>query len=103
MSTLRALWRGEVPLVTAWWVWNVLVGNLLIGQGGASLVGAIGSLFLAIVYIALASIFSVFLLVAIWRSANNYKGSKFWAVIAKALCVIGVLGGAWQLLELFNT
>jgi hypothetical protein len=43
---------------------------------------------------------SLFMAVAIWRSAGNYTGSKLWAVLARVAVVIGVIGLAVQVVKL---
>ncbi len=33
----------------------------------------------------------IFTSIGIWRSSDNYKGSKFWAILAKIAVVIGII------------
>ena len=35
--------------------------------------------------------FQIYTVVGIWRSANKYKGAKFWSVLAKVAVVIGII------------
>lgn len=91
VSTLRTLWRGEVPLSDAFWTWAVTVGlfvnattsvlfvimimqdwpwvALLLGYGGS------------LPYNAVA-------LVGVWRSASHYGGPAVHADLARAATLI---------------
>ena len=35
--------------------------------------------------------FQIYTVVGIWRSADRYKGTKLWAILAKIAVVIGVI------------
>jgi len=35
--------------------------------------------------------FQIYTVVGIWRSADKYKGAKFWAILAKVAVVIGII------------
>ena len=35
--------------------------------------------------------FQIYTVVGIWRSANKYKGAKFWAILAKVAVVFGII------------
>lgn len=78
MRALKRLWRGELPLVEAFWTWTVMVGiavNVLtsflflicitLDQTWLALVTGYG---LSIPYNVLA-------LVGVWRSADREAGS----------------------------
>jgi hypothetical protein len=89
---IRALWCGKVALSQAFWGWAML-GNLLLAL---PFVWANMSMDLGLVvpveigYFALATyLFRVpyfpFTAVAVWRSAGNYTGRKFWPILAKGV------------------
>tara|TARA_B100000700_G_scaffold231735_1_gene256538 strand:+ start:923 stop:1243 length:321 start_codon:yes stop_codon:yes gene_type:complete len=42
--------------------------------------------------------FQIFTVVGIWRSADRYKGPKFWAILAKIAIVIGIISNFASLL-----
>ena len=98
------LFRGDVSLPVTYWVFGVLIGGL-----GSSIVTEVvefnyvhlaatwfGSLLVKGVYWCLLA-YSVFILIAVWRSAGNYQGKQVWAGLARvvvALSFASVAGGA---------
>ena len=42
--------------------------------------------------------FQIYTVVGIWRSANKYKGAKFWAILAKVAVVFGVVSNLLSML-----
>lgn len=98
MLDLKKLWEGGVTLQIAFWVWGVLVTNLLLGWALGLLVGATENQFLMLLHSIFATVASLFVAVAIWRSAGNYKGSVLWMFLARLVCVANVaLLGLWAL------
>lgn len=89
------LYRGEVPLVYTYWVFGVVVGNVvpLILLGFLSIVNE-PPLFILIISIIASVAWMWFISVAIWRSATNYnnnvKQGSICADLAKASVFIGV-------------
>ena len=43
--------------------------------------------------------FQIYTVVGIWRSADRYKGPKFWAILAKIAVIIGILSNLMSLLS----
>lgn len=91
LSFLQALWHGEVPLGQAFWWYTVVVGSLL------NLVTTI--LFMALVSFQASAVLSVaafvlpvpynlFILVAVWRSADGYGGPPERALLARILTLV---------------
>jgi len=91
MTTLQQLWRGELPLAQAFWVW-ALVGGLLVN-------GITSALFLTLLVggqIALAFIvgyaisvpYNILVAVGVWRSADRYDGDKRVADLARISTII---------------
>ena len=77
------LWRGEVSLPVTYWVWGVLCNGLarvlilmVLLLTNASLVLARTA---AVLYLA----YSVFIIVAIWRSSSRYAGPRIWKDLAR--------------------
>ena len=92
---LARIWRGEIGLAKTYWVWIMLVGTsilwtmMLISQ---LLYEFTGALFIVALKMAFSLIFSVVLVVSVWRSARNYEGPWRWRVLARVACVLsGVL------------
>ena len=88
---LKALWRGELPLVQAFWEYAILYGALLSAVAtGAALVavanGAPGPLALAI-HLAPTPYFLA-AAIGVQRSAGHYKGWAIWAASAPPLAYL---------------
>ncbi len=99
MATLETLWRGEEPLWRAYWIYGVLVNGLLFGVLGAVIVLMIDLRPLLVAYLAFLFVAGVFNIVSVWRSAGNHTGSKVWALLARAVCVLGALSLAKGLID----
>lgn len=99
MEFWKALWRGEVALVRTYWIYGVLASIILFSipslildelaiwesDDTTVLVG------LLIYSLVIAPAYIIFISVAVWRSANNYIGSYWWAGLAKVVVVLGIL------------
>jgi hypothetical protein len=95
---LKKLWEGGFGLRITFWVWGVLVANVLLGWALGLLVGATENQFLMLLHSIFATVASIFVAVAIWRSAGNYKGSVLWMFLARLVCVVNVVAlGLWAL------
>jgi hypothetical protein len=92
MDTLRRLWRGDVGLARTYWLWGFVIsgigGGVLGGVAGVAAVATGDHLIFLIVFI-LAIIWGIFMSVAVWRSAGNYKGKQRWANLARLAVVLG--------------
>ncbi len=95
MDLVKALWRGDIPLVVTYWLYGVL-GSLLLRiplliweeypPTSPVLAGVVLAYFVMIV------VYTVFIAVAIWRAATKYKGSSWWwSGLAKIAVVAGVV------------
>lgn len=95
---LRALWRGEAPLVSTFWDWGILGGLIVHAAATGLLFWAISestSLALkAFLYLAPMP-YSAFVFVAVWRSAAAYRGPAWrakaarWAIIGWTILTCG--------------
>ncbi|MDF8333390.1 hypothetical protein [Novosphingobium cyanobacteriorum] len=100
-------WRGNLPLANSYWINGGIVlflANIAIGAAAMSLRDSSFSLqFVAIagiVAFALLIVLWVWAAVGIWRSASRHAGrggSSGWAVVAKAMMVLGALNQVVQL------
>ena len=92
------LFRGDVPLATTYWVFGVLFGNI-----GFSLIlrniykhdlpmlktpVGIWSMGLFFCFIV---IYSLFISIAVWRSAGKYQGNKLWGILARATVALNLI------------
>ena len=90
MNIVMALWRGQVPLARTAWIYG---GVLLIALLSPVIVlTALRSPWihspLMIPLCLFALLYSAFIAVAIWRSANNYGGWVAWRALAKGSVVV---------------
>ncbi len=77
--------------------WGMGVGiNIVIGLLIGLFVGAAGMSEDAIWGYIIP--FQIYTVVGIWRSANKYKGAKYWAILAKVAVVLGILSNLLSML-----
>jgi hypothetical protein len=94
MELIKQLWRGGIPLSTAFWRFGVGVSVLVnaailyVNLQPDMLETAVGML-LFLLLIVFAVIYSPFILISIWRSANRYQGLGRNAVAAKVVVILG--------------
>jgi hypothetical protein len=85
------LWRGEIGLARAYWVWlSLVVATVLIIFNTILQVfyDLTGSSFIIALKVAFGLIAVFFMMVSIWRSARNYEGPRPWRVLARTACVL---------------
>lgn len=90
LDNLRALWRGRLPLETAFWHYAVFYGliiNVLATTVAICLVLADASVVLALAVHLLPLPYAAMTAVGVWRSARRYEGPVKFA----NFCRIGVL------------
>ncbi len=91
-SLTISLWEGEEPLASTFWGFYITpliimrtmenkILNLLLELSNNAIT----------FYILLLVIWSVFMLISIWNSANNYQGSIIWHILAKVVVVLHML------------
>jgi hypothetical protein len=96
MHLIKAIWRGDVPLMKTYWL-NGFIASILTGMAVYNFPKLALSSLSATVYVVLVFlylfviIYSVFTCVAIWRSASKYEGNELWAWVAKFAVVCLVL------------
>ena len=81
-------WNGDLSLPMSYWgvgigiglVFGLLIG-IFTGATGMS-EDAMWGFFIP---------FQIYTVVGIWRSADKYKGAKFWAILAKVAVVFGIV------------
>ena len=88
-------WNGKLSLPMSYWG---------VGLGIGIIYGGLAGIFTFIAGLSDDALwgfiipFQIFTVVGIWRSSNNYKGPKYWAVLAKIAIVIGILSNLSSLL-----
>jgi hypothetical protein len=94
MDLIRALWRGEVSLAKTYWLFGFCVNVLLIISVSyisynEQLLSTVVGIFLCWMFIGISLIYSPFILISTWRSANKYIGPNAWAILAKIMVIVG--------------
>jgi len=85
-QAFSALWRGEFPLPITYWGFAQLGGLVLaVPQLGLRVMKLDD---IADVIDGLALVYSVVVVVGIWRSAARYTGHRIWADLARAATVL---------------
>ncbi len=88
-------WNGQLSLPMSYWGVGVGLG-ILFGLAVGLFIGMMGMSEDAMYGFLIP--FQIFTVVGIWRSSNNYRGPKFWAILAKIAVVLGVLSNFGQML-----
>ncbi len=93
MAFIREVWYGQRSLEETFWLWNMLIGGIVLGQIVKLIAQAIaidiGSLYPVYLYIAFSVPYSIWNRVGLWRSASNSEGC--WAGGVKILLIIGII------------
>lgn len=90
------LFRGDVRLSVTYWVFGVLIGGFFFAivieiaeHNYIDIVRSkVGAIALQVGY-WLMVVYSIFVAVAIWRSAGKYTGNQAWAILARVAVVLG--------------
>lgn len=103
-------WRGELSLPISYWVNGVLIGGIvpyLAVATATAIDRTVGSVQLSaavlLVLLIGTTMLSIWIMVGIWRSADNYElggGSGFWTHAAKFMMFLGGLRLIAQLFSL---
>lgn len=91
-------WNGDLSLPMSYWGVGVGIGlvfGLLIGV----FTGATGMSEDAMWGFLIP--FQIYTVVGIWRSADKYKGAKFWAILAKVAVVFGIVSNLFSMIAGF--
>lgn len=91
IKLVKCLWAGQLPLEQAFWHYAVGYGlliNIVTSLAFLALIADDANLSLLVLAFALPIPYNVFVVVAVWRSANSYRGPKTWADWARVGTVI---------------
>lgn len=101
-SFLVRLFRGDIDLWVTFWVFGVsvsifykLIITLLIVNSQAVL--EVGGRGLFIIVLLVGLVYQPFIWIAVWRSANKYKGFSLWAFLAKFSVILGIVSTILQI------
>jgi hypothetical protein len=88
LKTAGMLWRGEMPLRPVFWIYGFAV--VLVFKWSVRALSDTGwsQNPIYFVTVAAAAAYSVFIVIAVWRSAARFEGEKFWAYAARAVIVL---------------
>ncbi|MGD0626523.1 MAG: hypothetical protein ABSB32_17640 [Thermodesulfobacteriota bacterium] len=94
MQLIKDLWHGDISMGETFWLFGFLGSFIFFcalkyfSDNPVILTSKIDwILFWVMVVIGL--IYRGFILIAIWRSANKYKGPLYWAILAKIAVISG--------------
>ena len=84
MPTIAAIWRGQIPLSKVVWFYGFM-GSIVLALpvNLSTITGVPRSNTLMISYCAIIVLYTVFVSVAIWKSANQYRGLFIWPLVSK--------------------
>lgn len=91
MGSLRALWRGDLPLGEAFWTWAVLGGllvNVPTSIGFLALVSADLPILALIVGKGLSLPYNLLATVGVWRSASRFQAPPVLADLARGAVLV---------------
>ena len=88
-------WNGDLSLPMSYWGVGIGVG-LVFGFLVGIFVFSVGMSDDAMWGFLIP--FQIYTVVGIWRSANKYKGAKFWAILAKVAVVFGIISNLFSMI-----
>jgi hypothetical protein len=83
---LLRLWRGELPLRSAFWDYAIIYGtlaNLVVTMAALAALAADLPGLLALAIFLSPAPYNIVAVVAVWRSAGCYVGPPVWANLAR--------------------
>ncbi len=87
-------WNGDVSLPMSYWGVGIGIGifyGFIIGLFTFSAGMSEDAIWGFIIP------FQIYAVVGIWRSANKYKGAKFWSILAKVALVLGIISNLFSI------
>jgi hypothetical protein len=89
--TLRALWRGDLPLAHAFWSHGILyvgLASLIASVAAFALIAAEAPTVLAAAVYFLPTPYILLTVIGVWRSADRYDGPAHWAQLARLVSLL---------------
>tara|TARA_B100001142_G_C13921779_1_gene495690 strand:+ start:101 stop:394 length:294 start_codon:yes stop_codon:yes gene_type:complete len=78
---MKKFFEGNLSLPLSFWAFGFL-GSAIVGFIGMVLTQDLGMMRVV------ALPWHIFIVIGIWRSSNNYKGSKIFSILAKVMLVV---------------
>ena len=88
MNFIKKFWEGNVSIVISFWIFNVLIEQIVIGLLAVIIILSNLPKFLILFMWAPYKIWAV---VGLWRSAAKYKGKPIWPGLAKTYVVVSLI------------
>jgi len=91
---LKSLWAGEVPLPETFWWYAVAYGvpaNIVTSGLFLILIVEDVTPWLLVPTFLLPVPYNIFVIITVWRSAEQYHGDQKWADLARAATVVGMI------------
>ena len=88
-------WNGDLSLPMSYWGVGVGIG-LIFGFSIGIFTVSVGMSEDAMWGFLIP--FQIYTVVGIWRSADKYKGAKFWAILAKVAVVFGIVSNLFSMI-----
>ncbi len=104
MPTIAAIWQGRIPLSRVVWFYGFM-GSIVLALpvNLSTITGAPRSSTLMVGYCVVIILYTIFVSIAIWKSANQYRGPFIWPLISKlSVAIVLSLMAASFVLGLFG-
>jgi hypothetical protein len=90
-TTIKALWKGELPLAVAFWhyaiVWGLVI-NIVTSVMTMAVVLADAPAWVLVPVYLLPTPYNILVLVGVWQSAARYEGPRKWADLARLVTLV---------------
>ena len=88
-------WHGDLSLPMSYWGVGIGIG-IVFGLSIGILIGILGMSEDAMWGFFIP--FQIYTVVGIWRSADKYRGTKFWSILAKIAVVFGIVSNLFSMI-----
>ena len=88
MSFIKKFWEGNVSMVISFWIFNVLIEQIIIAL--LALIIILQNLPKLLILFMWAP-YKIWAVVGVWRSATRYKGKPILPGLAKTYIVVSLL------------
>ena len=78
---VKKFFEGKLSLPISFWVFG-FIGSVIMGFIGMVITQDMGMMRVV------ALPWHIFMVIGVWRSSNNYKGSKIFSILAKVMLVV---------------
>jgi len=111
MNLIKELWNGDKPLVVTYWLYGILpsmvfhIIDVIVELNYVKLFTAYGESlnYFIYCYLIIGFLYSIFIFVAIWRSAEKYTGNGIWSALAKFAVILGIFSLTMQAKQLYES